>query len=73
MKTKTKYVVFDNKTKKRIKTVTLTHTDNLHYKQIEPFEKDLLQKGLSAQEYNSLNQDYLKGKTFSEKLICLGW
>lgn len=69
---KTRWVVFD-KTGKKIKTVTLKHKSNLYYKELEPFEKELEEQGLYAQAAESLEQDFLKGKSFKEKLLCLGW
>jgi predicted HTH domain antitoxin len=68
-----KWVIFDPKTYKKVKTVTIKHESNLLYKEFEPFEKELNEKNLAAHEYNSLNQDYLEGKSFKEKLKILGW
>ena len=73
MKHKTKWVVFDPKTAKRIKTVTITHESNLLYVELDPFENDLKKKKLAAHSWESLNQSYLKGKPLKEKLISLGW
>lgn len=69
---KSKWVVFDNKGNK-IETVTLNHIDGGVYKEIEPFERELKQKGLYAHRKESLDQDFLKGKSFKEKLTYLGW
>ncbi len=68
-----KWVVFDPRTFKRIKTVTIKHESNLLYKEMDPFEADLNKNKLAAHEFKSLNQDYLQGKSFKEKLVCLGW
>ncbi len=68
-----KWVVFNPKTFERVKTVTLKHKSNLRYLELDPFEKDLKSKGLAAHCWESLNQSYLKGKSFKEKLISLGW
>lgn len=73
MTTVTKWVVFNPATAKRIKTVTLKHPDNLLYKQLNPFEQELKKNKLAAQRKESLDQDFLIGKSFKEKLICLGW
>ncbi len=69
----TKWVIFDPNTFKRIRTITLKHKSNLLYVELEPFEKDLKSKGLAAHRHESLNQSFLKGKTFKEKLKILGW
>lgn len=68
----TKWVVFD-KTGKRIKTVTLKHKDGGLYREIEPFEHSLIEQGLYAHDAKCFKQDYLKGKSFKEKLSLLGW
>ena len=69
----TKWVVFNPSTFQKVKTVTIKHESNLLYRELDPFEKKLKNDGLAAHDYNSLNQDYLKGKSFREKLKCLGW
>jgi predicted transcriptional regulator len=68
----TKWVIFD-KYGKKIKTHTIKHKNNLHYLELEPFEEDLIKRGLYAHNAESLNQQFLKGKTFIEKLKSLGW
>jgi len=67
-----KFVVFD-KYGKKIKTVTLKHKSNLYYLEIEPFEEELIKNGFYGHAKESLDQQFLKGKLFKEKLICLGW
>ncbi len=71
--TTTKWVVFNPETFKKIRTVIIKHESNLLYKELDPFEKDLLSKKLAAHNYAALKQDYLKGKSFTGKLKCLGW
>jgi hypothetical protein len=72
MDNKSKWVVFDKKGK-RVKTVTLTHKDNRHYIELEPFEREMESKGQYAHRLDSLTQDHLKGKPLIEKLKILGW
>jgi hypothetical protein len=67
-----KWIVFNNKGE-RIKEVTLKHKDGGVYKEIDPFEAELKVQGLYAHRAESFNQDYLKGKSFKEKLKCLCW
>jgi len=69
---KSQWVVFNNKGN-RIKTVTLKHKDGAIYKELEPFEKELKSKGLYAHKKEVLDQEFLKGKNFIEKLKLLGW
>jgi hypothetical protein len=73
MRTTTKWVVFNPSTGKRIKTITIKHKNNLLYNELDPFDADLKCKGLAAQSWESLQQPFLKGMSFKERLICLGW
>lgn len=66
----TKWIVFDKKGEK-IKTVTLKHKDGALYREIEPFEAKLKEQGLFAHRAKCFGQDYLKGKSFKEKLKSL--
>ena len=70
--TTSKWIVYDPQTNLKVKTVTLRHTDNLHYKQLDPFDAELKKKGLSAYRQETLNQDYLKGLSFKDKIKILG-
>lgn len=67
-----KWIVF-NQNGKKIKKVTLKHPDNLHYKQIDPFDQELKKEGLTAVREETLQYDFLKGKTFKQKLTHLGY
>lgn len=69
---KTKWVVFDEKGNK-VKTITLKHKDGGLYKELEPFEKKLKSKKLYAHKKESLEQNFLKERSFKEKLKLLGW
>lgn len=69
---KTKWVVY-NENYEKIRTVTLKHKDGGLYKEIEPFEKELKDKCLMAVQTELLEQTYLKGKSFKDKLIALGY
>lgn len=67
-----KWVVFNNKGKK-LRTVTIEHEDGRVYRELDPFEQEIESLGLYAHRAESLDQDYLEGKTFKEKLRALGW
>ena len=67
------FLYLQNPNFKKMKTVTIKHKSNLHYLELDPFEKELKEKGLAAHREKSINQDYLKGKTFEQKLKILGW
>jgi hypothetical protein len=67
-----KWIVFNNKGE-RLRTVTLKHKDNEIYKEIDLFEAKLKEQGLYAHDAECFEQDYLKGKSFIEKLKYLGW
>lgn len=69
---KTKWIIFDNKGN-IVERKTLEHKDGRLYIELEPFEKELKKKGLYAHRAESIEQNHLKGKTFIEKLKCLGW
>lgn len=67
-----KWIVFD-KTRKRLKTVTLKHKDGAIYRELDPFEAELIEKGLSAHRAESFEHYKGKGMSFKEQLKCLGW
>jgi hypothetical protein len=69
---RSKWIVFNQKGK-RLKTVTLKHKNGALYREIEPFEKELIQQGLYAHRAECFDQEFLKGKPFKEKLQYLGW
>lgn len=69
----TKQWVIFNKAGEKLRTEVIEHASNLFFVEMDPFEASLKEQGLYAQSLKSLNQDYLNGKSFKEKLKCLGW
>lgn len=68
---KTVWIVYNDQGEK-IKQVTLNHKDGALYKEIEPFERKLKKDGLMAVSAESLQQEFLRGKSFKSKLEALG-
>jgi hypothetical protein len=68
----TKWVVFDEMGH-MLETVTLKHKTGAIYVELEPFEKDLKDRGLFAHAYESISQRCLSNFSFKEKLERLGW
>lgn len=60
-----------NQEGEKLKQKTIKHQDNHVYRELDPFEQELIKQGLFAVRKETLEQDYLKGKTFRQKLKAL--
>lgn len=67
---KTKWIIV-NSNYEKVGTKTLTHNTGALYIELDPFEKELKEKGLTAYSEETLNQEYLSGLSLKQKIKSL--